>query len=374
MPSFTENELETMLDVFESRMRKINEEYIKMIARNVKRVMNSNFGISSVSQERLIAMKQMGADINKINKMIAKEVGASLSDVDAILKRTAENEYKFYEGYYESSGMTQIPFSENESLKKILSAQALVTSKEMVNLSRTTVVSDSYVEAIDDAIQAVSSGVGDYGTAIRNVIRRSSKEGLKVQYASGLKRRLDTAARMNVLDGVRSISQEISFATGEEFGADGYEVSAHALCAEDHLHIQGKQYTKEQFQLVNDSLRRKIGKWNCGHFVYPIAFGISPPAYSDEEIKMFNEGSTRLVTIDGKTKTRYQWTQVQREIETRVREQKDIWIGAKELGDEKLKKECRRKIRELQAKYKHISSEADLEMRKDRMTVLGFGR
>ena len=67
----------------------------------------------------------------------------------------------------------------------------------------------------------------------------------KVRYASGLTRRLDTAARQNVLDGFRALMQRTRDETGKAFGADGVEISAHMLCAEDHLPYQGRQFSLE---------------------------------------------------------------------------------------------------------------------------------
>jgi hypothetical protein len=41
--------------------------------------------------------------------------------------------------------------------------------------------------------------------------------GARVEYASGYTRRLDSAVRMNVLDGVRQLNQGVRKITGEQF-------------------------------------------------------------------------------------------------------------------------------------------------------------
>ena len=43
------------------------------------------------------------------------------------------------------------------------------------------------------------------------------------------------------------IQQEV----GERFGADGVEISAHYPCAEDHVDIQGRQFSNEKFEKLN---------------------------------------------------------------------------------------------------------------------------
>ena len=51
--------------------------------------------------------------------------------------------------------------------------------------------------------------VTDYASAIRGALREAGNGGLSVQYPSGLTRRLDSNLRQNVLDGVRSLNNDI---------------------------------------------------------------------------------------------------------------------------------------------------------------------
>lgn len=53
------------------------------------------------------------------------------------------------------------------------------------------------------------------------------------------------------------------------------------------------------------------------------------------------------VTIDGKTRSRYQWTQEQRRIETAIRREKDVAIAAKAAGDDVLRRQCQQRINDL---------------------------
>ncbi|WP_418758156.1 phage minor capsid protein, partial [Gemmiger formicilis] len=196
----------------------------------------------------------------------------------------------------------------------------------------------------------------------------------KVRYASGLTRRLDTAARQNVLDGFRALMQRTRDETGKAFGADGVEISAHMLCAEDHLPYQGRQFSLEEFERLNQTLRRPIAKgiWNCSHVAEPIVLGISEPAYTEEELAEYRRSSVEQVTIDGKTRSRYQWTQEQRRIETAIRREKDVAIAAKAAGDDVLRRQCQQRINDLRKRYDRISREAGLEVRTDKMAVSGF--
>jgi hypothetical protein len=183
---------------------------------------------------------------------------------------------------------------------------------------------------------------------------------------------VDTAVRMNVLDAMRRLNQRVRMEVGEAFGANGVEIDAHMLCAEDHLPYQGGQYSNEEFQQIQDGLQRPFGEWNCRHSWFPIIMGITPPTYTQEELDDFKTVSREEITIDGRTKSRYEWTQEQRRIETAIRYQKDIAIMAKASGDMVARRECAAMIRELEKQYSKITEAAGLDERRDKMRVSGF--
>lgn len=257
-------------------------------------------------------------------------------------------------------------------VERVLKAQLRITQQAMANLSQTTIDSALYREAIDKAVQVVQTGLTDYNSAIRSAMKQAAGDGLKVVYPSGYSRRLDTAVRQNVLDGVRALNQDVMNQIGKEYRADGIEISAHALCAKDHLPYQGRQYSKKDFARIQNNLERPFGIWNCKHTMFPILLGISPPAHSEEELAQYAMNSNAEITIDGITMSRYEWTQQQRRIETRVRAQKDIAVAAKAQGDMTARREAQKNINALQAQYEKIIKEAGLIRKPERMSVAGF--
>ena len=146
------------------------------------------------------------------------------------------------------------------------------------------------------------------------------------------------------------------------------------LCAEDHLPYQGRQFSLEEFERLNQTLRRPIAKgiWNCSHVAEPIVLGISEPAYTEEELAEYRKSSVEQVTIDGKTQSRYQWTQEQRRLETAIRREKDVAMAAKAAGDDVLRRQCQQRNNDLRKRYDRISKGAGLEVRTDKMAVSGF--
>ena len=358
--------------IFIRRYEALNEEYLEIIGERIRAIGR----VSPTDLYRLERLRDIGADMEKLKRKLASETGKSLKELEKLLRQAADAAMKPYDGL-----MNAEPYLRNEIAEAMAAAQYIETARAMVNLSNTTVSSASYQGLVDRAVSAVQLGTESYQSAIRSVLRGAAWDGLcvidntrKVRYASGLTRRLDTAARQNVLDGFRALMQRTRDEAGKAFGADGVEISAHMLCAEDHLPYQGRQFSLEEFERLNQTLRRPIAKgiWNCSHVAEPIVLGISEPAYTEEELAEYRKSSVEQVTIDGKTRSRYQWTQEQRRIETAIRREKDVAIAAKAAGDDVLRRQCQQRINDLRKRYDRISREAGLEVRTDKMAVSGF--
>lgn len=358
--------------IFIRRYEALNEEYLEIIGERIRAIGR----VSPTDLYRLELLRDIGTDMDALKRKLASETGKSLKELEKLLRQAADAAMKPYDGL-----MNAEPYLRNEIAEAMAVAQYVETARAMVNLSNTTVSSAAYQGLVDRAVSAVQLGTESYQSAIRSVLRSTAWDGLcvvdgtrKVRYASGLTRRLDTAARQNVLDGFRALMQRTRDEAGKAFGADGVEISAHMLCAEDHLPYQGRQFSLEEFERLNQTLRRPIAKgiWNCSHVAEPIVLGISEPAYTEEELAEYRRSSVEQVTIDGKTRSRYQWTQEQRRIETAIRREKDVAIAAKAAGDDVLRRQCQQRINDLRKRYDRISKDAGLEVRTDKMAVSGF--
>lgn len=347
-------------------MEEIVQQYLRAMGEHIRDIGK----LLPSDVQKLVEMKRMGVNVDAIKREIAAALEAAERDVERVFRETAETDYRAERALYEEA--RDVPLAKNAALVRTLKAYTRQTAEALSNLSNTTVVSSAYREAVDRAVQAAQSGVTDYASAVRQALREAAAGGLRVQYASGATRRLDSAVRMNVLDGVRQLNQDIAMQTGKEYGADGVELSAHALCAEDHLPYQGKQFSFKEYERLQAQLERPIGMWNCRHFAFPIILGVSEPANSKELLENYRRTSREKITIDGVTKTRYEWTQQQRKLETKVRQQKDIANTAKAAGDDVLRREAQYNIERYQAAYDRITDKAMLTPDRSRMRVSGF--
>lgn len=369
-----EDEINVLADIFAERFDNVNRRILEDIGHTIKRI----GGLTPSQAKKLQQMYTYGADIDKITEQLAQASGQSLEDIKALYNEVAKEGYNWSKPFYEAKGLKQIPFKENKALQNLVLSTYRITNKELKNISLTTAVGVNtaggfkplgsfYKDTIDNAITAVATGTMDYNSAIKQAVKDLGGSGLRVRYESGYTRRIDSAARQNILDGISYIAQETAKSNGEEFGADGYEISAHATCAPDHLPYQGNQYTKAQFDKLQAGLKRPIGQWNCRHVIYPIILGVSAPAYSDEELKEFEINSNEKINIDGKDYTRYECSQIQRKLETKLRYARDEKAVYQAAGQADLVREATEKIRILGNKYKEVSEKAGLQTRAERM-------
>ena len=105
---------------------------------------------------------------------------------------------------------------------------------------------------------------------------------------------------------------------------------------------------------------------------HPIILGISPRTYTDDQLQQMREFSTEPVEIDGRTKTRYQWSQEMRRCETAIRQQKDTATLARYSGDETLRQRCQGTILQLNRHYEELANQAGLKPEFQRTYVAGF--
>lgn len=373
----TDEQIAEALALIDSRYQKVVELYLRKVGETVKKIGKLN----QSSINLLIQLRRMGVDVRTINRELRKVTKLSQKDIKALYRKAAQKANTDARFSYITKGVQP----DSIRWERLVESIWQQTAGTMENLSKTTVVADAYREAIDEAVQAVTMGAGDYNSAIRGTIKRIGTAGMQVQYESGARKRLDSAVRMNVLDGVRQVQQEAQKLIGEEIGADGVDITAHPMSAPDHESVQGHRFDLANFELMQagrpfedvdgnryKAFSRPITQWHCRHLVYYILLGISRRMYTAEQLQAWEEDNHRGVTIDGEHYTRYEATQLMRKIELQIRRQKDTAILAKASGDDELRRECQANITRLTMKYKAVAEAAGLKPRLEKTYVDGF--
>ena len=372
----TNNQIDAVTNLIMAKFQEANIEYIKLITDHINDIGN----LSATDLHRLEQYARMDVNVAKIEEELAKACNMSQKQVSMMINQQASDTYIAQKKWYKAAGIKQVAYAKNGNAMKMSKSIVNRTLGSMRNISRTTSIYNDYKAIIDEASMLVSSGVENFDKAVGKSLRKIQNQGIQTQvYQNGRMvngqfvhntRRLDSAIRMNIKEATRSITQGMLRLTGEEFGADGVEIDAHEPCAEDHLEIQGWHGTYEQFDVLNASLERPIGELNCGHEAIPIKLSAYEPTYTQEELdEMRANSKERIELVEGeKQPTRYQCSQKMRNLETKIREQKEKYMG----GDAKAKAEATMNIKKYKQQYKYIADKSGLPMSTRKMKVSGY--
>lgn len=407
--------LEKVTERIIQRVQNLNTDILKQIGKNLDEI-----GTLKPSQAQQLAQTlKYGGDYNKIVKELARITKLNTKEIKEIFEEVAKNDYRFAKQFYDYRGIGYIPYEENIALQSEVKAIANITARRCAEMmtpralgfglidKRTGEVTfkglkQAYYDLLDEAVISVAQGKESFDQAMTRQIKQMGSGGLKVIYEStyinkdGIEvhhsRRLDSAIRMNLKDNLRELHNETQAIFGEEFNSDGVEISVHENPAPDHELVQGRQFSKVEFEkFQNDERaisydgivfepeydgrdRRSISEYNCYHYTFSIVLGVSTPEYSNEQLQEIIDRNEEGFELDGKHYTRYQGTQMQRQLETEIRKQKDIQIMARESGQNDLVRESQQKITQLTTKYRELSNKANIPTKMQRAKVSGYKR
>ena len=101
--------------------------------------------------------------------------------------------------------------------------------------------------------------------------------------------------------------------------------------------------------------------------------GVTKPLYTKEKLQQFIDDNHRgYVLPNGKRITLYECTQMQRQMETKIRYAKDEQIVFQEAGNLEAAKSARQKVIQYQQEYYSFSKACGLPIHKDRAAVTNY--
>lgn len=381
------------------RIEKVNTYILSDIADKLDEIGKLN----KTSAYKLAQMLKYGGDFNKIINELKRVNNLNDEEIEEIFDEVAKTDYLSSKELYEVKNKGFIPYGENLELIEQVETLKKITRETYKNFSNTKVIGytvrdkdgnlifrnigDTYKNVIDEAVLSVSQGKDVFDKEVRRIIKQLGNSGLKtVDYESGRSMRLDSAVRMNIQSAIRDLENNMQLTIGEQTDCDGVEITVHEYPAPDHEPIQGHQFYRTEFDKLQDGkkfkdvennefegIKRSIGEWNCYHNIFAITVGISKPRYSKNELEEIIKRNNEPIEIDGKQYTKYECSQLQRQLETEIRKNKDIQIMARENPDLKdLVFESQHNIDVLKNKYIEISKKAGLKTRLERMSVSGY--
>ena len=397
---------EVIEKVVERLVRRIeigNEYVLKKIGESVKKVGT----LKPSKAQELVQILKYGGDYDKITKKLVEITKLNIKDIKKIFEEVAKNDYDFAKQFYEYRNKKFIPWEENMALRQQVDALADLTANEYASFARSDMIGfgikdkkgnvkfkglkNMYDDLLDEAILNVGQGKETFDNAMYRQLKQMGT-GLKVIYKDGRTMRLDSAMRMHMKNALRELHNRTQEMFGEQFDADGVEISVHLNPAPDHEKVQGKQFNKKEFnkfQNDEDAIsydgvkfsaefdghdRRSISQYNCYHYTFAIVLGVNKPQYSNEELQEIIDNNNKGFELDGKHYTNYQGTQLQRRLERAIREQKESQILGRTSDNEKLIYESQKKITQLTSKYRELSKVSGLPTSDRRLRVSGYHR
>lgn len=411
-----------------SRFENVNTTILKKIGENIKKIGT----LTPTDALRLESIFKYGGSYEEIAQELAKITGLTVQDIYDIFEGVSKKDLQFAKQFYDYRGVSFIPYEENIALQRQVESIARITIGEFItNTSMLGYglqdnngnivykgIRETYNQLIDEAILSVSQGKETFQESMYRQLKTLGSGGLRVIYPTTYidkngvikhhTRRLDSVIRTTMQEGLRTLHNANQELIGEDFGYNGIEVSHHTNSAPDHIDtVDGKQFVlvdkvQEQisngieteikqedvrgnqvkvkgkiyddFNAVNNSLDRPVSTLNCRHYTFSIIVGVSKPEYTQEQLDEDKKKNLDGFEFEGKHYTNYEGTQLQRNLERAIREQKDTQILAKASGNDELVGESQQRITQLTHKYKELSDISGLPTKAQRLRVSGYKR
>jgi hypothetical protein len=349
---------------------------IEDIARRLK---NLDFASAAWQTQRIT---ESGAFYRDVLKKLSKLTGQSEAQIAETLRRAGVKAVRFDDQIYKEAGLSPLPLNMSPAMVQVYKATLEKANGQINNLTSTTALTSQqqFIQAADLAHQQVITGAMSYDQAIRAAIRKVAADGVNViDYATGHVDKLDVATRRTVLAGVAQTANQLQVTRADEVGNNLVAVSAHTGARNkgtgpmNHASWQGKVYSlrggTRQYpnfaETTGYGTGEGLGGWNCRHSFYPFFEGISENAVTRAEVRSMNR---EKVTYQKKQIGVYEATQIQREIERRIRywkRQEAAMVAAKLDASQE-----RAKVSQWQKTMRDFIAQTDLDRQYVREQVL----
>lgn len=382
---YTPKEIEAFSMIFDDIMRNLEIRVMEDIIRRIR----INGEITRSADWQLYRLYELGESKKSLNKAIEKAFSLDESDINKLYQSIIGKGYARDETLYKAKGKLFIPFEKNEVLQQYISAIAKQTAETMKNISQSLgfavkrgdkrifrPVAKYYQTTLDNAINGIAMGVFDYNTVLKQTVSEMANSGLRtVDYETGWSNRVDAAARRAVMTGLTQVTAKIQKDNAEKLETDMFEVSWHSGARPSHQVWQGRWYSWKELERICGlgSVTGLCGA-NCYHSYYPVIPGISVPTYTEKELDEMNRQENIPIDYNGRQYTKYEALQRQRQLETRLRaERQKIKLLQDGGADETDIMLARAKYRGTSQEYTSFSKAMDLPQQRQRVTIDGLG-
>ena len=347
----------------------LTEPIIEDLLKDISRRIRKAGAITDTAEYEIYRAQALGESRRAIAQAIARQTEINAEVIDALLDYVVDASARFEDDAY----LQQL----TEGYAEVMKTR---TAEQLQNLwatspdGKTVPLQDAYARALDFAFRQTATGALDLNTAIRRAVGPLARRGLRtIEQKNGRSVGIEYACRRYLMDQMGQLDNAIQQQNHDRLGCDGWEISAHAACAPDHEPIQGRQYTDDEFEALNASLQRQIGRLGCRHVKDPVLIGVDTPVYSEAELAQMAADNEKGVTYNGKHYTLYAAGQEQATIENAIRRMRRQVLVDEESGSADLQ-EHQIRLRVLQSEYSRFCRATGRRTRTERLYTAGFGR
>lgn len=347
----------------------LTEPIIEDLLKDISRRIRKAGAITDTAEYEIYRAQALGESKRAIAQAIARQTEINAEVIDALLDYVVDASPRFEDDAY----LQQL----TEGYAEVMKTR---TAEQLQNLwatapdGKTVPLQDAYSRALDFAFRQTATGALDLNTAIRRAVGPLARRGLRtIEQKNGRSVGIEYACRRYLMDQMGALDNAIQQQNHDRMGCDGWEISAHAACAPDHEPIQGRQYTDDEFEALNASLQRPIGRLNCRHVADPVLIGVDKPVHSEAELAQMAADNEKGVTYNSKHYTLYAAGQEQATIENAIRRMRRQVLMDEESGSADLQ-EHQIRLRVLQSEYSRFCRATGRCTRTERLYTAGFGR
>lgn len=392
----TDEQIEEILYKYTSRQDEFNLSVIKIIADRLSKIAEFD---NLDTMDRLAIMQSDIEDIEEVYEKYRKDQKKRIRDdfwwIAVIVYMES---LKFYE--------EKIELEMNKALVNAIDEITKTMQKSFDQITRNPVfvirdlktpavlkaysLEQTYRSVINEAISYsnVSNELREialkrtetqlFDSGVRYAINNSSTNAKDTTSAN-------TTIRFNLLDGIKNLINKMQDIMGKQFGANAVELSAHIYPAPDHAPAQGHQYSLEEVEKMQSGdsfadlqghsyagFERNIGQWNCRHYFMKIKKG-AEPTYTQKQLdKILADNERGYTDADGKHRTLYECTQVQRRYEREIRRAKEKYLYGKALNSQMIMAQSRNTVGRLTTRYKQFSQKCGIPAKLERIRVKDY--
>lgn len=375
--------LDMLPDSLDALFQQLDDFIIRDYARRVAKAGK----VTETAEWLSMRAEEIGLADSTIKKEVARILKLSDAEIATLFEDAAFSSAEADAERFESAGLSADRITQKEFLKNYIEAAYKQTQGEFKNFGNTlgfvldgnfAGLTEFYRDRLDFAQLQISTGTSDYRSAIRRCVKEVAARGVqRINYESGYRMNVASAARMVTLTGVNQMARQLNEGICDELNLDIVEITAHEGARPSHQEWQGRRFSRSGRSKDYPPLIESTGLGSvdglCGANCRHNYFGVVPsetPVWTSESLKDIDPPPFE---DNGKTYTFYEASQRMRYMERQIRKTKRESIGYEAAGLEEEFTAAAIKLNRQKAEYIRFSRKAGIRPKLERTEELGYG-